>query len=848
MRIEPAITAKMASFSKAEKGGSFSISAHKNVPGAASLADADVTQKRAALANESSRNFVGRPVWAEHAAVVDGHADKRAGEPLQRSAKVGQVIQGLVEHRDTKRFGRLPCFRVGAQEVSARKSLLRRGNVLLREVQAGVFKLWQKLVERSCSAANIEHAPGTVLADKFSQDKEAGKVWPSGNRLRIPVNDGRVHFASIAALLLLATFCRAELIPAERLVPWTPGAYVGVPGGIPSTNGATIVPVDVDTTGVNDASSTIQTAVNAASSNTWIILPAGTLKFTGSVSLKTGVRIRGAGISNTFINFLPSSGSAFAVGANNWISGLLYPSLTVASGYTKGSTNIVLTDASGVSVGQMMELYQTNNPALPVLHTGGYDFVQRQFVRVVAKSGNDLTIWPPMYFDMTNVLGPRWMNGDVIQYSGVEKLSINSTNSTSTQGAVEINQAFACWVYEVKVNNPLNYGISIGLNVQCEVRRCWVNGPRASGSNRAGYLVATLSGLLFEDNIANDIYPGIEVNYGVGGSVFGYNFVRANYFNTGIDMNHGPHNHHNLYEGNIVGCIGSDGYFGSESEATLYRNWFHGMIENPDNSYYGDEPALWINRFARNFSVVGNIIGTPYTNFSTYGMLNIGKPNIGNVDTNGMFAPPWQQAILYPHPVTYTMWATDPGDANTATNVVFSAPAVGATNVGWSIQDRSDGSRAIISRVLTSTTAEAIPTGSYLVRSNHYFALAAGPEGFQEYDTNVLASMLFKTNYYYPATNNYGNLAPTNQQPNTALGADAFPSSLYRDSQPSFASRWPLMQPDGATKHATNDAGLRFYNMPGQAEGGEEGGGGVSSVLPVSLQGRFIINGMGRLQ
>ena len=66
---------------------------------------------------------------------------------------------------------------------------------------------------------------------------------------------------------------------------------------------------------------------------------------------------------------------------------------------------------------------------------------------------------------------------------------------------------------------------------------------------------------------------------GCSGNVVGYNYC-AN-LDTGseiaggdISVNHGPHNMMNLFEGNVGIMFQSDGYFGSASHNTVFRNWF----------------------------------------------------------------------------------------------------------------------------------------------------------------------------------------------------------------------------------------------------------------------------------
>ena len=75
------------------------------------------------------------------------------------------------------------------------------------------------------------------------------------------------------------------------------------------------------------------------------------------------------------------------------------------------------------------------------------------------------------------------------------------------------------------------------------------------------------------------------------------------------------HNQFNLHEGNAVAFQMSDGYFGSESTLTLFRNFFHSTITGVN-----------LRRFNRR-TAVGSII--------RQGPIGAGLPNIGNGDSTG---------------------------------------------------------------------------------------------------------------------------------------------------------------------------------------------------------------------
>jgi hypothetical protein len=105
-----------------------------------------------------------------------------------------------------------------------------------------------------------------------------------------------------------------------------------------------------------------------------------------------------------------------------------------------------------------------------------------------------------------------------------------------------------------------------------------------------------------------------------------------------ISVSHGPHNVMNLVEGNIASGAGSDGYHGSTSHATIFRNWF--TVTHPTCT--ANLIGINIGRWNNYFNIVGNVIGTEsfsitglYMPAEPYNQLEqliykFGFPNMGN--------------------------------------------------------------------------------------------------------------------------------------------------------------------------------------------------------------------------
>ena len=161
-------------------------------------------------------------------------------------------------------------------------------------------------------------------------------------------------------------------------------------------------------------------------------------------------------------------------------------------------------------------------------------------------------------------------------------------------------------------------------------------------------MAAIASWCLVEDNIVSPGGPPIVFGDGGGhciGNVVAYNYVTSVLPGTwDATFNHGPHNMLNLCEGNVFqNSFKDDGYFGSSSHNTLFRN------------VIPDQVAL--KHFCNYYNIVGNVLGATrpvprqtrtydaeevsnYWNNHVFPIYELGFPNIGNASHNGTFIGP----------------------------------------------------------------------------------------------------------------------------------------------------------------------------------------------------------------
>jgi hypothetical protein len=437
----------------------------------------------------------------------------------------------------------------------------------------------------------------------------------------------------------------ASPIPPERSIDWSKS---GVPGGIPNrtTIFATFNP--------GATAAQINTAIQNCPSNQVVFLNAGTYNLTAPLTFnrKNHVTLRGAGMGKTIIQRSGSgavidSGSTAAFGTIRQILG----------GNTKGSTSITVDTASGIQPGTILNIFQDADPSFYWTRQSTYRQDHTgQFVMVTGVSGNTLQLEDPLVWDF-NVnprLKPETLRG--MRWSGIEDLTITADSSFGGE-FIQLWKTYATWIKNVETAwGNGNSHIQLHSCLRSDVRDCYIHDTFSTSD---GYGILTVAGwsgdragctgLLIENNIFSGLRDGMILETEVG-SVIAYNYFRdstfsgwPNYQIADINANHGGHVMMNLFEGNVAVGFISDGYHGSSSHYTLFRNWISG--QHVDSWRTGNVKLVDLCRFSRYSNVVGNVLGFsgwPRATTGRYEMTGIpgytaqtcvyrlGYPNVGN--------------------------------------------------------------------------------------------------------------------------------------------------------------------------------------------------------------------------
>lgn len=467
---------------------------------------------------------------------------------------------------------------------------------------------------------------------------------------------------ALAAILLTQTSSVAEIIPADRRIDWSVGKTVGVPGGIPNrtTIGKNVTDYGADPSGAMDSTAAIQNAINNARMGQVVYVPAGTYKISGNITPRSNVTLRGAGVGLTILK--PRGGGNGTIqNSGDWP--VPSPTITIMSGATKGSNSVTVDKSSGAAAHKLITISSISPPYvwhLASTYRNGPNYNGLDKTRLLNSThyvtsirGKTINFSPPLPIDMANAPKITPWRSIILVGFGLEDMTFDMTDSSAI-APIFYAQAYSCWIKGVEVANTQRRQMWFYQMVNCEIRRCYVHDTIGTGPNHEGIdLALECCFNLIEDNICiNAGKPAIILgDWGGGctGNVIGYNYVHnantaASPVEYSISVNHGPHNVMNLVEGNVGQGVNSDGYFGSTSHNTFFRNYLSG--DYPSNVDWPITVQMCKWSYYMNF--VGNVLGksglgqiyqaagSDYPN-TVKVIWELGYPNTGNTAYSGTY-------------------------------------------------------------------------------------------------------------------------------------------------------------------------------------------------------------------
>jgi hypothetical protein len=508
---------------------------------------------------------------------------------------------------------------------------------------------------------------------------------------------------------------------------------------------------------------------------------------------------------------------------------------TITAGFAQATGEdsvITIASTAAYSVNDIVTLSELNDWPNIVLRTIGghqlpnqdwHDRVREQKSRVTEiVSGTQIKISPGPMWTLQSSLEPKIARLPAVSVgTGIEDLIIDTCDSGGSGiASIEMRASWKCWwknIALVGINaNPL----ILKHVFQCEVRQMWCPGGSGTAGS-TGILIEHSGNNLIEDNIFEKI---VETNFGSTGNVFALNFVRSRDSDGHIGkgfITHGAHNSFNLIEGNIATNAQSDGYHGSESDITVFRNWLDGFSGTSNSFSY----CIKLDRFTRRYRIVGNIFGrasiSPYSNAYEYenpitplpSYLNrfiyaLGYPILGGYSNYpaGATAEPSTGDWWVDWGGQAMMYATDP------THGSQFDPSVAYTSTATFrhvVQHNAGGGR--LDWAAKNTAKNGLATWSTPEFESVDWGLISTGTGYLEIDLDVKNSLTRKANYNFA-----GSEIPEAEE----LGVgEVLASSYSRTSKPEFMGSltWPPFDPTASGGTTDADfarvpAGYRFLN------------------------------------
>jgi hypothetical protein len=448
------------------------------------------------------------------------------------------------------------------------------------------------------------------------------------------VKSTRLLFEFLVLLLSLAPSIAhaqapgASVIPEDRRMDWKPG----VPGGIPAYPvfaNAKAAPYNAKGDGKADDTAAIQKALDDCPEGKAVLLPAGTYRLTAALNIQKSVVLRGEGPEKTRLINEATAGNAISL--SNYDNELVTKLL---KGATKGSTSITVEDASRLRAGDLLLVDQRNDPELVniqgeggLCRWAGREDGQRamgQLVELVKKDGNVLTLSRPLAITFQDTLEPQVVrtSGTIIRRAGVEDLYLETTKRRTDQSSsIKLWNTIHCWVKNVESSRCWFDGhVTLKKSLGCEIRDSYFHHAHAYGSGH-GYgvlLTAQTTDTLVENNTCYYLNTGPQTACTGPGNVIAYNFhfqswgrdfPDTDWAHMGLSQ-HAAHPFLNLFEGNAVGTVGFDFYWGSSSHNTLFRNAVD--MKNPrldGQPMTRNRVGIRLDRFSRFNNALGNVLG-----------------------------------------------------------------------------------------------------------------------------------------------------------------------------------------------------------------------------------------------
>jgi hypothetical protein len=264
-------------------------------------------------------------------------------------------------------------------------------------------------------------------------------------------------------------------------------------------------------------------------------------------------------------------------------------------------------------------LFVCDNTTYPCSLEGGngarvindVQYGQVQVVKITAMNGSTYTISPGLYspnWNSNQHPGAWW--SDMIQYAGLEDLSIDHTNSGGVSG-IGMENAFNNWVKGVRsMNSNRNHVWLMGGSSHNTIQDSYFYGTQNAASQSYGVELYLASDNLVVNNIFQRVTSPHMRSLALG-NVTAYNFsINDYYYVSGwLAASMDDHNEgveYDLFEGNNGAAYYADLFHGTGGMNTVFRNRLPGWEVGKDNNMI----PIRLDSYKRYENLIGNVLGT----------------------------------------------------------------------------------------------------------------------------------------------------------------------------------------------------------------------------------------------
>ena len=332
-----------------------------------------------------------------------------------------------------------------------------------------------------------------------------------------------------------------------------------------------------DNTGILSNNVAFANAVSSLNGAKGVIyFPAGNYLFNNSVSLQSGLILRGAGSGNTTLTFNLGAGSGDLI----IVQGSAGAGTPVTAAVQQYSNQVTVSDPGIASIGNFIKVYQDNETGL--INDSWANNTVGQISYLKSKLGNTFTFYTRHRRAITLAGVPIAQKLNMITGVGIECLKIKrmdidpTANQTSN---IYFNYAAFCWVKGIESDSANFAHISILNSSNIEVTGSYFHGAFSYGGGGEGYgVVCHLStgDCLIENNIFKHLRHAMLLQAGTNGNIYSYNYslqqTRTEIPSdaAGDIVLHGNYPYANLFEGNIAQNVGGDASHGINGPTNVF--------------------------------------------------------------------------------------------------------------------------------------------------------------------------------------------------------------------------------------------------------------------------------------